>query len=282
MFKAQVANYFGHGSNGDTLSLRLSRCRVKVIQKTDVISNKLKPNGFVPTTEIEIEGVKSFSSGEIMVNDICRLLSLASMSQVLPFVYEFGGNQKSISVSGQSMFFRPLFTIQNGQQVKSFIEQVWVQYRKLKKTRKLPEIIEMLTISELPSQPLEVKLLQVFVVLENIKGTYAHTKKMPFFKGYFRQLSNPPKANLAKEKALNFKELLTFALKDVRMKNNLHRIIRLRNEIIHFGLSRRPYTSLTKNYDSCQDLIREYLLRLLQYKGPYLIYSKASRQTGNI
>jgi len=62
----------------------------------------------------------------------------------------------------------------------------------------------------------------------------------------------------------------------------LRRITNLRNEIIHFGLSRKPYTSLRKNYDFCHDIVREYLLRLLGYKGEYLIYSKESMGVGCI
>lgn len=282
MFKAQIANYFGHGINGDTLSLRLGRCRVKIIQKSGVISQSLNQNGFVHTTEIEIEGIKNFSNGEILVNDICRLLSLASMSQVVPFAYEFGNNGKSINVSGQAMLFRPLFAIQDGQQIKSFVEQVWPKYRKLKRARKLPEVIEMLTIAELPNQPLEVKLLQGFVVLENLKGTYAHSKNIPFVKGSFRKISEPPKQKPANEPKLGFEQLLKNMFKEVGMKPNLRRAIKLRNEIIHFGLSRKPYKSLAKDYDNCQDLIREYLLRFLQFDGRYLVYSKACRDSKEI
>ena len=289
MFKAQVANYFGHGNvlitNADSslsrnvISLKLDRYRVQVKQKPDVISNKLRPNGFVHTSEIEIEKVKKFSTGERIVNDLCQLLSLASMSQVRPINYEFNNMKKTSNVSGQSMSYRPLITIIDGKEVKSFIEQVWPQYRKLKRSRKLFEIIEMMTVSELPVQPLEVQLAQVFVILESLKGTFAHSKKIPFVKGFFREISTPPKNNPEKERKLGFERLLTDMLVEVGIKKSFKKTIKLRNEIIHFGLSRKPYESLIKNYDFCQDLIREYLLRLLHYKGSYLLYSKASRVT---
>jgi len=290
MFKAQVANYFGHGNsptinaNGslskNIILLKLGRYRVRIKQKTEVISNKLRPNGFIHTSEIEIEQIKNFATGERIVNDLCQLLSLVSMSQVRPINYEFNNIKKSINVSGQSMSYRPLITIMDGEVVKSFIEQVWPQYRKLKRSRKLFEVIEMMTVAELTIQPLEVQLAQAFIILENLKGTYARSKNIPFIKGYFREISSPPKADPAKEKKLGFERLLKDMLDEVGMSPSLRKVIQLRNEIIHFGLSRKPYESLLKHYDTCQDLIREYLLRILGYQGEYWIYSKACREQG--
>lgn len=291
-FRAQIANYFGHGNITSTtakgyitrniLLLKLGRYHIKIIQNPNILLNKLKPNGFIYTTDVEVNKVKSFSEGKRIIGDLCYLLSLASMSQVRPFSYEYNGESKSYSVSGQSMFFRPLFDIHQAETIISFLEQVWPKYRKIKKSRKLAEVIDMLVVAELPVQPLEVKLAQVFIVLENLKSTYAHSKKIPFVKGFFREVSNPPKANLANEKIIGFEKMLKDMMKEVGMKKSIKRVVTLRNEIIHFGLSRRPYKSLFKHYEHCQDLIREYLLRLLGYKGNYLVYSKASRETAKI
>ena len=134
----------------------------------------------------------------------------------------------------------------------------------------------MLTIAELPVQPLEVKLAQIFIVMENLKGTFATKTGIPFFKGYFQDNAYPNRP-LHKQPRIGFEALLTSMFKDVGMKPSLRRIVRLRNEIIHFGLSRKPYSSLRKDYDYCHDVVREYLLRLLNYEGEYLLYSKASR-----
>jgi hypothetical protein len=43
----------------------------------------------------------------------------------------------------------------------------------------------------------------------------------------------------------------------------------LRNEIIHSGIARRTYARQCALYETTHDLIREYLLRLLKYKGRY-------------
>ena len=65
-------------------------------------------------------------------------------------------------------------------------------------------------------------------------------------------------------------------LNEVGMKKGLKRIIRLRNEIIHSGLSRKSHRAQFTMYEKIHDIIREYLLRLLKYHGNYLIYSSAS------
>ena len=136
----------------------------------------------------------------------------------------------------------------------------------------------MLTICELPNLPLEVKLGQMFIILENLKSTYANYSEIPFISGFYRELSIPPKSNPKKEKRLSFENLLSQMLIDVNIKVSLKRIIRLRNEIIHFGLSRKPSSSLNKNYDFCHDVVREYLLKTMGYNGNFWIYSSACRK----
>jgi len=293
MFKAWLVNYFGLGSerkyNPDgswclcLIRLKLGKYNVLLEQEGTAIANKRKhPQGTVHTSTLTISGVKSYSEGEKVAHDICSLLSLASMSQVRAYHFEFGDKVKTIAVVGEAMYFRPLIQINNGNAVKLFVESTWSKYRKLKRSRKLPEVIEMLTTCELPKIPLEVKLGQIFIILENLKSTYANYNKVPFKDGFYRELSNTPKSNSKKGKRLSFEILLQKMLKSVGMSPGLKRIIRLRNEIIHFGLSRKPYESLSNNYDFCHDVVREYLLRLLEYKGDYLIYSKASRVVDRI
>lgn len=99
LFTAQVANYFGKGNtrtcyqNGgwslNVLCLKLGRYRLRVVQDRKVIANKIKRKGSIYTTDIEVAGVKKFEEGVRVVNDLCRLLSLASFSQVAPFQYSF-------------------------------------------------------------------------------------------------------------------------------------------------------------------------------------------------
>ena len=289
MFTAKVTNYFGKGNqrtdypdggwSWNILYLEVSKYKIRLIQDRDVIGNKIKAKGMIYTTDVEIDGVTKYEEGVRVVNDLCRILSFASFSQVVPFSYSFDGYSRRISISAEAMNFRPLIHIKDGKATQKYVEQVWSKYRKEKRTRKLGEVIEMLTISELPVQPLEVKLAQIFIILENLKTTYARSKKIPFKNGFFRKLSSPPKPNLKKEKKYSFNDLLNLMFSEVGMKPNLKKIANLRNEIIHFGLSRKPYQSLSTDYEFCHDIVREYLLRFLQYEGKYKLYSSAARIT---
>lgn len=292
MFIASLVNYFGLGSerkhNPDgswclsLIKLRLGKHDVVLEQDESVISMRDRPKGMMHTTILKISGVKTYTEGEKVVHDICLLLSLASMSQVRAYHYEFEDKIRNVSVVGEAMHFRPLIETNNGENIKKFLELSWPTYRKLKRRRKLAEVVDMLTTCELPILPLEVQLGQIFIILENLKSTYARYSKIPFVGGFYRELSDPPKANPKKERKLSFEVLLQGMLRSVGMRVRLKRMVNLRNEIIHFGLSRKPYESLRINYDFCHDIVREYLLRLLGYKGEYLIYSKACRRVGYI
>ena len=272
LFTARVLNYFGQGNtrtdypgggwSRNVLCLKLGRYQIRVVQDRNVISNKIKREGQVHTTDIKVTGVKKFEEGVSVVNDICSLLSLASFSQVTPFQYSFSGQGKRFNISAQTMYFRPLIEIMDGNKTQVYLEKIWMSYRKNKRSRKLAEVIRMLTIAELPVQPLEVQLAQMFIVMENLKSTFARKSRIPFCEGFFRNCRRPSKP-LYKQPTIGFETLLTLMFKDVGMNPSLRRVTKLRNEIIHFGLSRKPYRSLIRDYEYCHDVVREYLLRLL-------------------
>jgi len=292
MFVASLINYFGlgcerkHNPDGSwclsLIKMKLGKYDVILEQDQSAISMSDRPEGMIHTTTLNISGVRSYSEGEKVVHDICSLLSLAAMSQVRAYHFEFEDKIRHVSDVGECLRFRPLIETVNGDSIKSFIEKSWPKYRRLKRSRKLPEVVDMLTTCELPKLPLEIQLGQIFIILENLKSTYANFSKIPFVKGFYREISDPPKANPKNERRLSFEALLHQMFCDVGMHVSLKRVVNLRNEIVHFGLSRKPYESLRKNYDFCHDIVREYLLRLLGYKGEYLIYSKACRQVGCI
>ncbi len=63
---------------------------------------------------------------------------------------------------------------------------------------------------------------------------------------------------------------------------NLSAIVKLRNEIIHSGISQISFEHQKEIYDNCQDLIREYFLRLLGYTGDFRLYSSHGMTTKRI
>lgn len=174
MFLAGLTNYLGLGckrnyySDG-SFSLSIIPCKlgkydVWIEQNREFIANSANAGGIIKTSLLKISGVKTFLEGERIANDVSCLLSLASMSQVRPYSYKFKDDEKIIPVFGEAMSFRPLMEISNGETIKKFIESTWPTYRKLKRSRKLSELIDMLTTCELPKLALEIQLGQMFIL----------------------------------------------------------------------------------------------------------------------
>ncbi len=139
-------------------------------------------------------------------------------------------------------------------------------WRKLQKNWDLTRVaIDLFVLAETHSLPLELKLATMFILLENLKSTFANEQGYDFKDGRYRKASGKP---------WSFKALLFDMFKVVGMSStNLSAIVNLRNEIIHSGMSQTSHNHQEGIYDSCQDLIREYFLRLLGYTGNFRLYS---------
>ena len=110
--------------------------------------------------------------------------------------------------------------------------------------------------------------------LESLKSTFARVENIPFVKGHFRKLSNPPKPNPRNEPTISFQEMLELMLGKVGIQNApLAQIVNLRNDIIHNGITQQTDPTNRKIFEISQDLLREYLLRLLNYQGSFFLYS---------
>lgn len=268
------------------VTFNLGRARVELVQNQEGMGSLANTyrGAFIHTTNLLVHDVtrESKKAAEQVANDLCVLLSFVTMSQVHPFWYQLGAEGHGNPPKGIAMHFRPVFTLSDASVIKEFLEQAWRQFRRLKRARRLPEIIEYLTTTEVPGQPLEIRLLLVSIALESLKATFARESGIPFVKGFYRRISSPPKPNPAKEPHYSFEELATCMLRNVGVKRSLGQVVTLRNEIVHFGMSRRPFQSLIRANDRCHDLLREYLLRLLGYRGRYLVYSTGSRTTATI
>lgn len=127
-----------------------------------------------------------------------------------------------------------------------------------------------------PNQPTECRLIFAFVLLENLKESFARSRSIPYVKGFFRV------SIAAKARAYKFEELLDLMLKDVGMRRGLKRIVKIRNEIVHSGLYLRPHSKRWAAYERIHDLLREYVLRLLGYHGDYLTYTSASNSSAKL
>lgn len=238
---------------------------------------------FCESTEVTVENIQDSEIAATLaaVDRICWLLSFASLSRVVRYGHSYPLDEKNCTthkhaVMGISAFFRPTLEIRDGALMKNFVETAYPKFKALESARKLNIVIDYLLQAERTGQPTECKLLFSFVLLENLKDSYARSKKILYAKGYFRKTANPKGAKYS------FEELLTIMLKEVRMRKGLKRVISLRNEIIHSGLSRKTHKQQWATYERVHDLIREYVLRLIGYKGKYLIYSTACSSSAKI
>ncbi len=248
---------------------------IELYQHKDILTKKPQEyrKQFVHSTHILVKDVKESDVSKVkgLLDDLSALLGFAGLSDVWCYGYEYpdgSGFGQWHTSWGQTNYVRPTIDIRHKERVHHFVKQVWPQYQKLKKKRKLPIIFKYLIQAE-PEQYTEMKLLIMFTVLESLKYTYAKERKIPYIKGYFRKISSPPKPNPKKEPPYSFEELLTEMFREQKIRKGLKRIVRLRNDIFHSGLASRPSRSLFKTSRECNELIRIYLLKILGYKGAY-------------
>jgi len=250
-------------------------------QRPEIAHHKIEQfkDTLTQTTEVTVADVAEDKVQEVKtaIERICWLLSFAGTCQVIPFEYEYpngSGLTHTFTVSGVAQYFRPAFEISNGTQIKSFVEQTYNNYACLEQSRKLNVIIHYLNQAELPKQPMEIKLILVFVALESLKHTFAQSQGFRFVDGYFRNAKWKPKD---KGNTYYFATLVKMMLKDVGMSYDLKVAKDLRNELIHSGFSDETYNAKNELYADVHDLLREYLLRLLGYRGLYSPYAYERR-----
>ncbi len=213
---------------------------------------------------------------ERIVGEVAELLSFGTLSHVVKFALHYDGATSRRAVRGTALYFRPAFT--QGDEIRQLLTLAWPMYRKLRRRRKLHVVIDYLVTGE-TGQPLEVKLLVVSAVLECLKSTYAAQAGYKYHKPAWRRISSPPRANPRNEPKASFEDLLKEMFRKVGMRRPLRRLIQLRNDIVHNGVSGRPYEAQFATYDYAQELVREYLLRLLGFRGSYYSYSGRTMRT---
>jgi hypothetical protein len=289
--RAYLANCLigGHtfSSNGtscirDTVEFKCAGRTFILTQKESVITGNTSEfrGRFCETSEILVENVQTSEVNEILgaIDRICWLLSFAGLSSVVRYghVYPEGGPcQQLRTVMGTTEYFRPTLEIRDGTLIKSFIEQTYTNFVSLEQSRKVNVVISYLLQAELPGQPTECKLIFAFVLLENLKHTYAASKNIPYLKGFFRKVPKPTNGG----DRYSFVELLELMFNEVGMHPNLNDVKDLRNELIHSGLSTKPHNQLWVMYEGIHDLLREYILRLLGYTGYYLPYQHGAARS---
>jgi len=259
------------------IRLRLGDRNVELIQSPDLVSARWGDfkGRQVDTTQLVIRDLPASDVPEALslARSVASLLSLATCSEVCVRAYEHADASPSATwwaVVGSAWFFCPTIETADGSCVKLFLESTWKAYLKLREPRKLDVAFEYFVLSQKPGYPIELKLVTAFVLLENLKHTWARQEGYPWIKRRFRE-KGATETNPGPE--VGFKEMLTRMFQAIGMTPDLELIVSLRNELIHEGVSALSTEEHFEAYAICQDLIREYLLRLLAYRGSFSPYS---------
>lgn len=98
-----------------------------------------------------------------------------------------------------------------------------------------------------------LKLATMFILLENLQSSYAREQGYAFKGGRWKNPNGDRPG---------FRALLEEMLAGENMGSPyLGAVVKLRNEIIHSGVSELPFDEQEEIYCACQDISREYLLR---------------------
>jgi len=132
----------------------------------------------------------------------------------------------------------------------------------------LPALIDALVSAETGNHPVEISLVTAYVSLEMLKDSWARSKGIPFHDGWFWR----PNPRGKGEVRYGFEAMLRDMFAEVGMKPRLKLLARYRSALIHSGGLRLSHRTKDRAYATVQQLAREYVLRLLGYRGPYVVF----------
>lgn len=265
----------GNGSKVRSLiRLSLERWDVEIHQRPELIvgpvwSTLRGQNKVTTTATVRAVSPADELAVDQLVQELAELLMFATGSEVGVHGRDYaGGNPSSRrqSVMGEANDLHPVIKTRDGFAVREYLGRVHAGYKAHRSSRKLPEVFHYLSIAGRASLPMEPKLAMLFIVLEQLKHSFALASNYRFIDGYF-YLPGAPGA--PKGKRQGFKALLIAMFNVVGMAPSVDAIIDLRNEILHSGLSALSIMQQAEEEEKLQAIVREYLLRLIGYCGSY-------------
>jgi hypothetical protein len=263
--------------------VRMGGREVSIVQRSWVAGAKpARLRGLMVATGVAVVrdvAVEERGQAKGLLEGLSYLLSFAAGSQVAVYGWSHPGDpplSEHRAVVARAGFSTPAFGLDDAGAYRAFLEAAWPGYQRLVEARKLREAIDLAVVPDTCALPLELRLAAVFMLLENLKATHAEQEGYPFERGYFRKEPGG-------RGRWGFEELLADMFGKVGMDSpELGSIVDLRNDILHSAVSRTPYERQETIHDECQDLAREYLLRLLGYRGCFRLYSGRGMTTKEI
>lgn len=224
--------------------------QTKPEQLAEILVENVAPEQVTATTEA--------------IERICWLLAFATQSQVACNGHNYPDGtptkvHNSIHRPGQNA--DPVIDPADGAAIRKFVDQTYPQYKALESARSLKVVIDYMLQAARPGLPMECKLVFLSVLLENLKHTYGTHQQYAFRSGKF--------IDPATNASLSFKVMMTRMFGAEGMAPSLKPLVDLRNEVLHTGVASLTHAQQKLQYDAATDLIREYLLRLLGFKGNF-------------
>lgn len=226
---------------------------------------KMKPDQLAEILVEDIPEAQKESTLEA-IERIFWLLAFATQSQVACYGHDYpdGSPHKvrnGVHRSGQNA--DPVIEPADGAAIRKFVDQAYPQFKALENARSLKVVIDYMLQAARPGLPMECRLVFLSVLLENMKQTYGTQLQFAFKGGKFVD----PVTN----SRLGFQDIMNRMFGAEGMTPSLQPLVDLRNEVLHTGVATLTLQQQKAQYDAANDLIREYLLRLLGFKGDFLV-----------
>lgn len=269
---------YDNGWSRSVIRMRLGAFDIELLQARDVITGTrwadLRGRG-IATTQIIATPREPMPLEELEVlrGALMHTLSVATSSLVWASHWQVDDGERmttSAPATGFINHFRPCIDTLDGAAVKRFVESCFAGYLRTWRTRDFSVVAAYYAHSQFDGDPIELALIKSFVCMEHLKHTFATEAGYPYLKGYWRGRGATAK-NPGKAKGL--RELVEEMCAAVGMTPSLQPLVDIRNEVIHSGLSVLPHDRQWQLYEAAQDTVREYVLRLLGYRGEYLTFS---------
>ena len=213
---------------------------------------------------VENVGPQQVTATMEAIERICWLLAFATQSQVACYGHNYPDCTphkllNSIHRPGQEADH--VINPADGAAIRKFVDQTYPQFKALESARSLKVVIDYMLQAARPGLPMECKLVFLSVLLENLKHTYGTHLQYAIKGGKF--------VDPVTKARLGFQDMMNHMFSAVGMAPGLQPLVDLRNEVLHTGVASLTHAQQKLQYDAATDLIREYLLRLLGFKGNF-------------
>lgn len=178
------------------ICLSLVGLSIEIIQEPEYINAKKSDfrGQFVESTKLIVKNIdeKDIDSIVEIVHKISVLLSFATSSEVRFYGWNIEGTNRSHfwTTRGKYYCFRAPFCCVDTSHIKHLLESCFDTYLIVYEQRALNVVVDMFNTPEVNNLQLELKLATLFILLENLKSSYAKYKGYKYKNGFYWSENN--------------------------------------------------------------------------------------------